>query len=129
MSVAVPDWPLEVGKVVIAATNDHLVLQSNLTLKYTKEPLDYPYRPSVDSFFESIAQYWPGQGVAVLLTGMGKDGAKGLKVLRSARWHTIAQDRASSVVYGMPKAAAELDAAVQILSIEAIAPACIKYLV
>ncbi|WP_293258061.1 MULTISPECIES: chemotaxis response regulator protein-glutamate methylesterase [unclassified Microcoleus] len=129
VSVAVADRPLEVGKVVIAATNDHLVLQSNLTLKYTKEPLDYPYRPSVDTFFDSVAQYWPGKGVAVLLTGMGKDGAKGLKVLRSARWHTIAQDRATSVVYGMPKAAADLNAAVQVLPIEAIAPACMKYLV
>lgn len=129
VSLAVADRPLEVGKVLIAATNDHLVLQSNLTLKYTKEPLDYPYRPSVDCFFESIAQYWPGKGVAVLLTGMGKDGAKGLKTLRQARWHTIAQDRSTCVVYGMPKAAAELDAAVQVLPIEAIANSCIKYLV
>ncbi|MEZ2239565.1 chemotaxis response regulator protein-glutamate methylesterase [Microcoleus sp.] len=128
VSVAIAGRPLEPGKVVIAATNDHLVLQSNLTLKYTKEPLDYPYRPSVDSFFYSVAQYWPGKGVAVLLTGMGKDGAKGLKVLRAMGWHTIAQDRHSSVVYGMPKAAAELDAAVQILSLEAIGSACLKHL-
>lgn len=128
VNLAVPDRPLEVGKVVIAATNDHLVLQSNLTLKYRKEPLDYPYRPSVDCLFKSIAEYWPGQGVAVLLTGMGKDGAQGLKTLRGAGWHTIAQDRSTCVVYGMPKAAAELDAAVQILPIEAIANSCVKYL-
>lgn len=128
VSLATADRPLEVGKVVIASTNDHLVLQSNLTLKYTKEPLDYPYRPSVDTFFNSVAEYWPGKGTAVLLTGMGKDGAKGLKQLRSAGWHTIAQDRETCVVYGMPKAAAELNAAVQILPIEAIASACIKHL-
>ena len=128
VSLAIADRPLEVGKVVIAATNDHLVLQSNLTLKYTKEPLDYPYRPSVDTFFQSVAEHWPAKGTAVLLTGMGKDGAKGLKQLRSAGWHTIAQDRETCVVYGMPKAAAELNAAVQILPIEAIASACIKHL-
>jgi two-component system, chemotaxis family, response regulator WspF len=128
VGLAVGDRPLEVGKVSIAGTNDHLVLQSNLTLKYTKEPLDYPYRPSVDTFFNSVAQHWPGQGVAVLLTGMGKDGAKGLKTLRSIGWHTIAQDRETSVVYGMPKAAAELNAAVQILPLEAIASACRQYL-
>lgn len=128
VSLAIADRPLEVGKVVIAATNDHLVLQSNLTLKYTKEPLDYPYRPSVDTFFQSVAEHWPAKGTAVLLTGMGKDGAKGLKQLRSAGWHTIAQDRETCVVYGMPKAAAELNAAVQILPIEAIASACVKYL-
>ncbi|NJK77075.1 MAG: chemotaxis response regulator protein-glutamate methylesterase [Richelia sp. CSU_2_1] len=128
VGLAVGDRPLEAGKVSIAATNDHLVLQSNLTLKYTKEPLDYPYRPSVDTFFNSVAQHWPGKGVAVLLTGMGKDGAKGLKALRSIGWHTIAQDRETCVVYGMPKAAAELNAAVQILPLEAIASACSQYL-
>lgn len=128
VSLAVADRPLEAGKVVIAATNDHLVLQSNLTLKYTKEPLDYPYRPSVDTFFKSVAEHWPGKGVGVLLTGMGKDGAKGLKVLRALGWHTIAQDRETCVVYGMPKAAFELNAAVQILPVDAIASACTKYL-
>ncbi|MCU0546095.1 MAG: chemotaxis response regulator protein-glutamate methylesterase [Oscillatoriaceae cyanobacterium Prado104] len=128
VGLAIADRPLEAGKVFIAATNDHLVLQSDLTLKYTKEPLDYPYRPSVDTFFHSVAQHWPGKGVAVLLTGMGKDGAKGLKALRAIGWHTIAQDRETCVVYGMPKAAAELNAAVQVLPLDAIASACTQYL-
>lgn len=119
---------IEVGQVLIAATNDHLVLQSNLSLKYTKEPRDYPYRPSVDVFFQSLAKNWPTKGVAVLLTGMGRDGAQGLLSLRSVGWHTIAQDQATCVVYGMPKAAAQLAAAVEILPIEAIAKACAKQL-
>lgn len=126
VNLAIAGCSLEVGKVLIAGTNDHLVLRSNLTLNYTKEPLDYPYRPSVDEFFKSVAEHWPRRGVGVLLTGMGKDGAQGLGLLRSAGWHTIAQDRASCVVYGMPKAAAELGAAVEILPIEAIAPALLK---
>ena len=67
---------------------------------------------------------WPDGGVAVLLTGMGSDGASGLLGLRKAGWHTIAQDQATSVVYGMPKAAAELGAAVDVLSLQAI-PAAI----
>ncbi len=128
VELAIADRPLQAGKAFIAATNDHLILQSNLTFGYTKEPLDNPYRPSVDRFFESIIQYWPGTGVGVLLTGMGKDGAKGLKALRVAGWHTIAQDRASSVVYGMPKAAVELDAAVEVLPVSAIGSACLRYL-
>ena len=60
--------------------------------------------------------------MGVLLTGMGSDGARGLKALRDKGHHTIAQDQASSAVYGMPKAAAALGAAVDILALERIAP-------
>ncbi|OQX25467.1 MAG: hypothetical protein BWK80_15480 [Desulfobacteraceae bacterium IS3] len=66
--------------------------------------------------------------IAVLLTGMGKDGAEGLALLRRSGWHTIAQDEASSVVYGMPKAAKELGAAVEILNIAEIGPAIVRRL-
>ena len=117
---------LEVGKVLIAAKNDHLSLQPNLSLSYTKDPINYPYRPSVDVFFKSVAQYWNRQGTAVLLTGMGRDGAEGLSLLRNKGWHTIAQNQATCVVYGMPKAAVELGAAVDVLPIEAIAATLLK---
>lgn len=119
---------LEVGKVLIAGTNDHLMLQPNLSLSYTKDPVDYPYRPSVDVFFKSVAQHWNRKGTAVLLTGMGRDGAQGLSLLRDKGWHTIAQNQATCVVYGMPKAAVELGAAVEILSVEAIASTLIERL-
>jgi len=109
--------------VLIAVTDDHLVLGKDLALHYTPEPRDYPYRPSVNAFFLSLENHWPRRDVAVLLTGMGKDGAQGLAALRRAGWHTIAQDEKSSVVYGMPAAAAELNAAVEILPIEKIAAA------
>ncbi|PSB20396.1 chemotaxis response regulator protein-glutamate methylesterase [Phormidesmis priestleyi ULC007] len=117
---AVGDRPQK-GVVLIACTNDHLCLQSNQTLNYVREPIDYPYRPSIDVFFKSVAHYWAAQGTAVLLTGMGRDGAEGLRLLRDAGWHTIAQDQESCAVYGMPKAAAELNAAVEVLNPEAIA--------
>lgn len=121
VSLAPRGGRLELGKVLVAGTNDHLIVTSTLSLSYTKEPIDYPYRPSVDVFFESLAEHWRGKGTAVLLTGMGRDGAEGLSLLRSKGWHTIAQDKDSCVVYGMPKAAAELKAAVEILPPEAIA--------
>jgi two-component system response regulator WspF len=108
------------GEVLLAASNDHLVLNTDLTLGYTEKPLDNPYRPSVDVFFKNVAVRWPRPGVAVLLTGMGSDGGSGMLALRKNRWHTIAQDRASSVIYGMPKAAADLDAAVEILPVTEI---------
>jgi two-component system response regulator WspF len=115
------------GVIDVAGTNDHLVLTAGLTLAYTLEPHDNPYRPSVDVFFRSVARYWPEPGCAVLLTGMGRDGAVELLNLRSLGWHTIAQDQATSVVYGMPKAAKELDAAIEVLPIEEIAPAILKF--
>ncbi|MFC1837419.1 chemotaxis response regulator protein-glutamate methylesterase [Thermodesulfobacteriota bacterium] len=105
----------EPGKILIACTDDHLTLTSKLTLAYSKEPKTNFYHPSVDVFFFSVAQYWPGSGVAILLTGMGRDGAEGLLALRNRNWYTIAQDRDSSIVYGMPKAAAQLGAATDIL--------------
>jgi two-component system, chemotaxis family, response regulator WspF len=73
-------------------------------------------------FLQSVCRLWAGDAVGVLLTGMGRDGALGLKALRRQGHLTIAQDRATSAVYGMPKAAAALEAAVDILPLERIAP-------
>ncbi len=106
---------LKPGEVLLAGTDDHLILRPGRCLAYTTDPSDYPYRPSVDVFFHSLAAAWPSPGVAVLLTGMGSDGAQGLLALRRLGWHTITQDQASSVVYGMPRAAADLQAACQVL--------------
>ncbi|MTJ11779.1 chemotaxis response regulator protein-glutamate methylesterase [Anabaena sp. UHCC 0187] len=119
--LAVAGDRLQKGTVLIAGTNDHLCLKPDLTLAYTKNPLDYPYRPSVDVFFHSLAQHWQKKGTGILLTGMGKDGAEGLNALKLQGWHTIAQNQESCIVYGMPKAAVELNAAVQVLSLEGIA--------
>ncbi|MOA54139.1 Chemotaxis response regulator protein-glutamate methylesterase of group 3 operon [compost metagenome] len=68
-----------------------------------------------------MARYWRGDAVGVLLTGMGRDGAQGLKLMRQQGYLTIAQDQHSSAVYGMPKAAAAIDAAVEIRPLERIA--------
>jgi two-component system response regulator WspF len=126
--MASPGSRPEIGKVLIAVTNDHLCLQSNLSLTYTPQPIDYPYRPSVDVLFKSVAQHWHRRGIAVLLTGMGRDGAEGMSLLRTKGWHTIAQNQATSIVYGMPKAAVDLNAAVEILPLDAIAPTLIDRL-
>jgi two-component system response regulator WspF len=109
------------GTVLVAATNDHLVMREDRKLDYTREPGDSPYRPSVDVLFRSLLAHWPRQSVAVVLTGIGRDGAQGLLELRNAGWHTIAQDQESSVVYGMPQAAAEVGAAAHVLPIDKIA--------
>ena len=109
------------GTVLLAGTGDHLTLKAPNRLGYTPEPRDYAYRPSVDVFFQSAVRLWPGRAIGVLLTGMGSDGALGLKALRAKGHHTIAQDEGSSAVYGMPKAAAAANAAVEILPLKCIA--------
>jgi two-component system response regulator WspF len=106
--------------VLVAGTDDHLVFRGSDRLGYTPHPQDHAYRPSVDVMFTSARRHWGGRLVGVLLTGMGSDGARGLRDLREAGHHTIAQDQASSAVYGMPKAAA-LGAAGEILPLDAIA--------
>ena len=116
----------EAGVVLVAGTNDHLVMGEDRVFHYTADPRDYPYRPSVNTFFESLRKYWPRKDVAVLLTGMGRDGGEGLTALRKAGWHTIVQDEKTSIVYGMPAAAVELGGAVEILPLEIIAEAILK---
>ena len=120
--VAKEDDLLESGIVLLAGASDHLIFKTADRLGYTSDPRDYVYRPSVDAFFHSTCRLWTGEAVGVLLTGMGRDGALGLKALRDQGSHTIAQDQASCAVYGMPKAAAKIDAAVEILALEEIAP-------
>ena len=110
------------GTVLLAGTNHHIRLLKNGTLAYTAEPVNEIYRPSIDVFFESVARYWNGDAVGVLLTGMGRDGAQGLKLMRQQGYLTIAQDQQSCAVYGMPKAAAAIDAAVEIRPLDTIAP-------
>jgi two-component system response regulator WspF len=101
--------------VLLASTRDHLTFKGANRLGYTAEPSENVYRPSVDVFFQSVCRFWLGDAVGVLLTGMGRDGAIGLKALREHGYHTIAQDETTCAVYGMPKAAAALNAAVEIV--------------
>jgi two-component system, chemotaxis family, response regulator WspF len=118
----------QVGTILVAETDDHLAMQSDGTLAYVRDPIDNPFRPSVDVLFQSLARHWRRPSVGILLTGIGRDGAQGLLDLRRAGWHTIAQDRSSCVVYGMPQAAAQLGAAVEILATGEIADHATRWL-
>jgi len=120
--IAPGDTPVP-GRVSVAATGDHLVIAGDGRLRYTVEPTAMVYRPSVDVFFDSLAAASAAPSVGVVLTGMGRDGAAGMARLRAAGWHTIAQDKATSVVWGMPGACVEIGAAVETLPLGEIGAA------
>jgi two-component system, chemotaxis family, response regulator WspF len=112
----------EAGAVLLAGQDSHLVFNSPTRLGYTPEPAECAYRPSIDVFFKSVDYFWLGDVIGVVLSGMGRDGAEGLRALRTSGHHTIAQDRLSSTAYGMPAAAAELHAASEVLALDKIGP-------
>ena len=90
----------EAGTALLAGQDDHLVFASPARLAYARLPLDCAYRPSIGLFFKSADRFWQGAVIGVVLTGMGRDGAEGLRALHANGHHTIAQDRPSSAVYG-----------------------------
>ena len=124
---AKPNARLEPGVVYVAVRDEHLVLNEWGALSYDAQPQTSSYyRPSVDVFFDSVQRHGRGGCIAILLTGMGRDGAEGLLHLRRDGHLTIAQDQATCAVYGMPRAAAELDAAVHVVPLLDIAPLVIR---
>jgi two-component system chemotaxis response regulator CheB len=110
------------GRVVMAPPDRHLMIRDGRLL-LDDGPERHSCRPSVDVLFESVARELGSSAAACLLTGMGRDGADGLLAIRRSGGRTIAQDQASSVVYGMPREAEIIGAAEQVLSLEQVAPA------
>ena len=111
-------------QVYLAPGNAHLLLHRHvgqLTLHCAATPPINFHRPSVDALFFSVAEAVAERAIGVILTGMGNDGAAGLKAMRERGAWTIGQDRASSVVYGMPRVAAEIGALCEEAPLAAIA--------
>lgn len=107
--------------VLLAPPERHLELHGS-TLRLTTAPPRHFCRPSVDVLFESLAREMGAGTIACLLTGMGRDGAAGLLAVRQAGGITVAQDEATSVVFGMPQEAIRLGAAAHVLPLAGIAP-------
>jgi len=112
------------GYVYIAPGHSHLLVKKSGAYYYTElsqsEPVNR-HRPSVDVLFNSAAKVAGPNALGVMLTGMGKDGAQGMFAMRESGSYNIAQDEASCVVYGMPKAAIEAGAAHEIAPLMEIA--------
>ncbi|HHN63869.1 MAG TPA: chemotaxis response regulator protein-glutamate methylesterase [Nitrospirae bacterium] len=111
------------GSVLIAPGNKHMTIRRKGAMYYTEikdGPMVNFVRPSVDVLFSSVAKYVGGNAVGVILTGMGEDGAKGLLEMKGAGAFTIAQDEATSVVFGMPRRAIEMGAVKRVAPLEEI---------
>jgi two-component system chemotaxis response regulator CheB len=110
------------GHVYVAPDEFQMKVERGGKIVLTKDEPENSLRPSVSYLFRSLAAVYGGDAVAALLTGMGRDGAEELKLLRDKGATTIAQDKDSSVVHGMPGEAIKLDAAMLVLPPEKIAP-------
>jgi two-component system, chemotaxis family, protein-glutamate methylesterase/glutaminase len=113
------------GRVIVAAGGTQMGVkkvgpQFRITVDPAADPVNR-HKPSVDYLFDSVKGQFSGKRVGVILTGMGADGAKGMKALKDQGWRTIAQDEASSVVFGMPKEAIRLGGADEVLALPKIA--------
>jgi len=116
--------PLENGHVYIAKGGFHLQLEissGQLKCRLNEGDLVSGHRPSVDALFSSVAKTIGSKAVGAILTGMGKDGAAGLKLMREAGAYTVGQNKESALVYGMPRVAKEIGALVEEAPVEDIA--------
>jgi two-component system chemotaxis response regulator CheB len=111
------------GQVLIAPDNYHMLVNSMGLIALNQGPPEQGLRPAANRLFMTVAQVYGPTAIGVVLTGMGSDGAEGLRAMYETQAHTIVQDQATSVVFGMPAVAIELGAAEQILPIGKIADA------
>ncbi len=119
VSEAVEGEPLRPGRVLLAPSGRHLVV-SRGRAHLTDDPPVGTFRPSVTPLFASAARSYGRRACGVLLTGMGRDGAEGLRAIKQRGGTTLVQDEASSAVFGMPRAAIELGAADRVLALDDI---------
>lgn len=111
---------LRAGAAFVAPGGSHLVVERNAKLGLSDAAPVHGVRPAADVTFQSVAQVFGARSVGVVLTGMGRDGALGLAAIKAAGGRTVAQDKASSTVYGMPKAAVEMGVVDEVLSLDRI---------
>jgi two-component system chemotaxis response regulator CheB len=118
---------LKTGEAYLAPSGHHLTIDKNRLHLADEEPVN-ACKPSVDVLFNSVANFYGESSMAVLLTGMGRDGAEGMKKIHDRQGYTIVQDQASSVIFGMPKAAIDLGAVDEVLPLADISGAIIRSL-
>ncbi|MEA5467068.1 chemotaxis-specific protein-glutamate methyltransferase CheB [Leptothoe sp. PORK10 BA2] len=126
IEIAQADRKPQPGKIYFPPERQHLTINEYGRFVYLQAQPEDIHCPAVTTLFSSVAKFYGRKTIGILLSGMGRDGADGMKSIVEAGGLTIAQDEATSVVFGMPRAAIELDAAHQVLPIGAIAPAILE---
>ncbi|HUM72201.1 MAG TPA: CheB methylesterase domain-containing protein, partial [Chloroflexota bacterium] len=116
------------GLVLVAPDDRHLVVKAGGTVMLLPPVLDDRYCPSADRLFATTAQVYGDTAVGVILTGMGDDGVQGLAALRQTGAHTLAQDEATSLIFGMPAAAIQKNAVETVQPVDKIAERILGYL-
>lgn len=114
---------LEAGNILIAPGDKNMIVrrkEKQVFIDFTDRKFIAYNDPSVDSLMLSVAEVYGKKGIGVLLTGMGKDGALGMKAIKEKGGYTIAQSQKTCVVYGMPRAAVETDAVVKVVNLDEI---------
>ena len=118
------------GRALIAPGGRHMMLKRN-GAQYVVEVADGPvvnrHKPSVDVLFRSAAKYAGANALGIIMTGMGDDGARGMKEMHDAGARTIAQDEASCIVFGMPREAIKLDTVDQVMALDQIPSAIVNF--
>lgn len=120
---------VERGQALIAPGNHHLVVRpdgAKWRVRVVDGPLISRHRPSIDVLFRSVAEAAGRRAIGIILTGMGRDGADGLRAMKAQGAWTIAQDGASSVVFGMPREAIAIGAVDDVLPLSKIAPTIVE---
>lgn len=120
---AKPGDEIERGVVLIAPGGAHTIFDARGRIALTSEPAVWGVRPAADLMMQSAAERFGPRAIGVVLTGMGRDGATGARAIRSRRGYCIAQDEASSVIYGMPRAAVEVDGVDRVVPLDHVASA------
>ena len=114
------------GTVYVAPDDHHLGLWDRTMIQLDDTPAEGGFRPSATSLFRSVAAACGPTAIAVILTGIGRDGVAGLELVRRTGGHIIAQDESSSVVFGMPAAAIAARLPDEVLPLGAIAPRLVE---
>jgi two-component system chemotaxis response regulator CheB len=120
---------LSPGKVFIAPGDYHMTLEregGKTIIKLDQKPPIGGHRPSVDPLMDSVARIYGSKAVGVILTGMGRDGSKGISAIKQSQGYTIAEDQSTCVVFGMPKSAIELGAINKVLPLSSIAAEIVR---